>query len=523
MNWFMSAITLGVGSLVAPAIAGDPVLPDWTQSQFGTSSAVSVHPYYPLAPGTFSVMEGIVEDGAAERIETFVTFDTKTILGVSTRVVRDTTFIDDLVVEVAHDWYAQSNDGIVWYFGEFVENFYYDENGKLVATDNAGSWIADGVTNLPGAIMLAQPTEGDVYFQEFAPGVALDFAVVLGLDETVTLPIGTFRDVLETSEGNLIDGPQVVEDKLYAPGIGLVFINTLDDRGREEFTIELVSHTPPLAALDDWTQATFGPSSAGSGHPNFPLAPGSFRVYEGVVEEGVVERIEVFVTFETKTILGVETRVVRDNAFEDGVLVETALDWYATAEDGTVWYFGEFVENYHYDARGSLIAIDNNGSWIADGIATLPGVVMRADPNVGDAYFQEFAPGLAFDFAIVTQVDATVVTPAGRFENVLKTAEGNYFDGPGIAENKLYADAVGLVMVEVLGDAGRTEFEVPLVSIDPVLCMGDVDHDQAVDAADLAVLLGAWGGGDQFADLDRDGEVNQADLAILLSRWGNCR
>lgn len=38
----------------------------------------------------------------------------------------------------------------------------------------------------------------------------------------------------------------------------------------------------------------------------------------------MVERIETFVTFETKTILGVETRVVRDRTYLDSVPIETA-------------------------------------------------------------------------------------------------------------------------------------------------------------------------------------------------------
>ncbi|MBL9118726.1 MAG: thrombospondin type 3 repeat-containing protein [Phycisphaerae bacterium] len=51
-------------------------------------------------------------------------------------------------------------------------------------------------------------------------------------------------------------------------------------------------------------------------------------------------------------------------------------------------------------------------------------------------------------------------------------------------------------------------------------CPADFDNDGDVDAADLAVLLGAWGGpaGDLDGDLDTDG----ADLAVLLGAWGAC-
>jgi hypothetical protein len=434
---------LVAGTRASPALAGGPVLPDWTKAHFGAASARSTHPYFPLVPGTFSEYEGEVEGGAVERVETFVTFDTKTILGVANRVVRDTTLMDGVVVEIAEDWYAQSDDGTVWYFGESVQNFHYDESGELSGIDTAGSWIADGLKNLPGAVMLVTPTVGATYFQEFAPSVALDFAIVQSLDEAVTVPYGSFVEVLETSEGNLIDGPQLTDDKLFAPGVGLVQIDVLDERGRDAFTIELVDRTPPIVTLDDWTDVTFGSGSASSEHEFFPLDPGTFMVYEGAVEDGVIERLERYVSFETKTILGVETRVVRDKAYKDGVLVEVALDWFAQDTDGAVWYFGEAVDNYRYDAAGSLVSIDHLGSWIADGIDTFPGVVMPSEPELEDGYFQEFAPGVAFDFAIVTDLRSSVVTPVGSFEGVLVTAEGNYVDGPMLAENKLYAPEGG--------------------------------------------------------------------------------
>ena len=48
---------------------------------------------------------------------------------------------------------------------------------------------------------------------------------------------------------------------------------------------------------------------------------------------------------------------------------------------------------------------------------------------------------------------------------------------------------------------------------------GDLDGDGRVDAADLALLLAAWGSGECIADLDLDGVVGPADLAGLLAAW----
>ncbi len=52
-------------------------------------------------------------------------------------------------------------------------------------------------------------------------------------------------------------------------------------------------------------------------------------------------------------------------------------------------------------------------------------------------------------------------------------------------------------------------------------CPADLDGDGAVGGADLAIMLGAWGGGGA-ADLDGSGSVNGADLAIMLGAWGGC-
>lgn len=51
-------------------------------------------------------------------------------------------------------------------------------------------------------------------------------------------------------------------------------------------------------------------------------------------------------------------------------------------------------------------------------------------------------------------------------------------------------------------------------------CPSDLDHSGGVDGADLAVLLGGWGGA--AGDLNGDGTTDGADLAVLLGAWGAC-
>lgn len=75
------------------------------------------------------------------------------------------------------------------------------------------------------------------------------------------------------------------------------------------------------------------------------------------------------------------------------------------------------------------------------------------------------------------------------------------------------------------GAAGADAAAIDLVQVvRPSPCAGDVDGDFAVNANDVAVLLGAWGAiGANSADLDGNGVVNAADLGALLAAWGGCR
>lgn len=54
--------------------------------------------------------------------------------------------------------------------------------------------------------------------------------------------------------------------------------------------------------------------------------------------------------------------------------------------------------------------------------------------------------------------------------------------------------------------------------------LADLNDTSAVDAADLALLLGGWGPDPaQPADLNGDQVVNASDLALLLGAWGPCK
>jgi hypothetical protein len=176
--------------------------------------------YLPFTPGTTSVYEGETEDGT-ERIEVYVTDKTREVLGVKCTVVRDKAFLEGELIEDTFDWYAQDKDGNVWYFGEDTREY---ENGKVVSTK--GSWEAGVDGAKPGIMMEADPRVGGSYRQEYYEGEAEDVAEVLslaasGLNDSVSVPYGSFDDVLMTKEWNPLE-PGVLEYKYYAPGTGLI-------------------------------------------------------------------------------------------------------------------------------------------------------------------------------------------------------------------------------------------------------------------------------------------------------------
>ena len=170
--------------------------------------------YFPLEPGTTFVYEGKDEE-AVERIEVTVTNDTKRVMGVDCVVLRDRVWIDGELVEDTFDWHAQDKEGTVWYFGE---NSREIENGEVVSTE--GSWEAGVDGAEPGILIRADPKVGETYRQEYYPGQAMDRGKVLGLDESATVPYGSFDHLLMTKDWNPLDPAAGVAQKYYAPGIG---------------------------------------------------------------------------------------------------------------------------------------------------------------------------------------------------------------------------------------------------------------------------------------------------------------
>jgi hypothetical protein len=169
--------------------------------------------FLPYAPGTRIHFEG--ERGTRKQTDDQVVLRrTKKILGVTCTVVRDTVSEHGRAVERTDDWYAQDKNGNVWYMGE---DAFDRKNGRFVKASDSWEGGVNGAH--PGIIMPAAPKPGDAYRQEYyPPGKALDEARVLRLSGRLTVPFGSFKHVLVTSEYSPAE-PQT-EQKYYAAGVG---------------------------------------------------------------------------------------------------------------------------------------------------------------------------------------------------------------------------------------------------------------------------------------------------------------
>jgi hypothetical protein len=204
---------------------------------FDPDDFVSVidNPYFPLPVGRTLTYTGI-KDGQTQRDVVTVTDQKKVILGVTATVVSDVADHNGTILEKTSDWYAQDEQGNVWYLGEDTVAFL--AHGK---TDTSGSWQAGIDGAVPGIIMLADPQIPDAYRQELLTGEAEDTAWVVDRGTTVTVPYGKVKNVLTTLEATRLD-PGAYDQKVYAPGIGIVLEQALTG---EVETAKLLSVSGP--------------------------------------------------------------------------------------------------------------------------------------------------------------------------------------------------------------------------------------------------------------------------------------
>ena len=188
-----------------------------------------------------------------------------------------------------------------------------------------------------------------------------------------------------------------------------------------------------------------------------PLFPMLTHVVQLGDDAGEALRVEVTLSPTTKTIEwegnAVEVVVSEFTGYLDGKLAETATDYFAQADDGSVWYFGEDVTNYEKDGTVK----DHEGTWLA-GKDGPPGMIMPADPKVGDVFRPENIPDLVFEEVTVLETGLTVDGPSGPVDGAVKVRE-RLMDGT--TEDKVYAPGYGEFRAETEDEFYEVKLALP--------------------------------------------------------------
>jgi hypothetical protein len=506
-------------------------LEDFDPTNFDDPTNVD-HEWFPLQPGTQLVLEGITEDAGRSiphRIVFTVTDLTKMINGVRTVVAWVVDSSNDQVVEKEIAFYAQDNDGNVWYLGEYPEEY---ENGKFV---DAPAWIAGLKGAKAGIMMMADPQPGAAsYSQGWGPAVNwTDRAQVAEVGAQTCVPVDCYEEVLVTEEFNQ-EEPGAFQLKYYARGVGNVRVGwrgadatkeTLElveyvqlspealaevranalalEKRAYEISQEVYDQTPPSEApaevmtVSEVSQEEAPESEAPEAEfvdfaPNnfddptnidnewMSLQPGTRWVYEGFTTEdgeSIPHRIEFTVTDLTKEIEGVRAVVAWIEDYSDGQLVELELSFYAQDNDGNVWYLGEYPEEYE---DGEFVAAP---TWIAGLEDARAGIKMMAEPQAGmPSYFQGWGPAVEWsDYGQVDQVGQETCVPVDCYQDVLVIAESSLEETDAF-QLKYYARGVGNVRVGWRG-ADATQEELELVQFE------QLDPEALAEVRAMALVL----------------------------------
>ena len=183
-------------------------------SAFSHPRAIT-NPYLPLA----SLKQDILED-KSERVERTAKPEIRKTFEIGGQTVESLCVEDrefdaaGNLKEATLDYFAQDDDGNVYYLGEDV-NTYTD--GKI--SGHSGAWLLGKDTKIPGVLLPAHPKVGDKFSSENVPGITREDDEVVSVSETLTVPAGTFHDCVKVKE-KASDGD--VEYKFYAPGTGVI-------------------------------------------------------------------------------------------------------------------------------------------------------------------------------------------------------------------------------------------------------------------------------------------------------------
>jgi hypothetical protein len=212
---------------------------------------------------------------------------------------------------------------------------------------------------------------------------------------------------------------------------------------KSETTTSTQASTTTAAAADTINPADF---TNKVDHPFFSLVAYRPQVFEGTerdpeTKETIKTSGQKRLLDKTEVVAGVTVAIIEHKEFDDGELIEVTQDYFAQHRDGSVWYFGERVDDY----EGGKVS-GHDGSWLAGEGNNKPGVYLPTTPAAGQEFEQERAPGVAEDRSTIVAVGAEVTTKAGKFTGCIRVKD--YAPLTKTEEYKFYCPKVGIVREE---------------------------------------------------------------------------
>ena len=207
------AMCLLLMAVVLPAsFAAEPGFTEDFGIEKSDLASVGRNPFFILEPGYQMFYKGADGD-----LTITVLNDTKPVDGVETRVVEERETEGGKLIEVSRNYFAIcKRNNSVFYFGEDVD--VYDSSGKVT---HGGSWHAGEGGARAGLMMPGLALLGARFYQEVAPGKAMDRAEIISISDKRKVPAGDFDHVQKSEETTPLE-PGVKEYKYYAPGVGLI-------------------------------------------------------------------------------------------------------------------------------------------------------------------------------------------------------------------------------------------------------------------------------------------------------------
>jgi hypothetical protein len=237
------------GTSGRPAAAGQPAkLPAGQPSKpaaAGFAAPMNVdNPMFPLAAGTeFTYRGKVVEGGTARQHSVVFTVSdvSKTVGGVRTVVAWDRDFLSGRLAEQELAFFAQDDNGSVWNFGEYPEEY---DHGRFQGAPS--TWIRGAAGAYGGIHMLAAPAVGARYYEGLVRAIEFDdVSRVASASKAACVPTGCYRRVLmvdETSPNDPASGHQI---KYYAAGLGLIRVGSRGGDSQEFLALTSVRHLGP--------------------------------------------------------------------------------------------------------------------------------------------------------------------------------------------------------------------------------------------------------------------------------------